>query len=235
MTESYATPQSSAIQNLFSNIASKYDLLNFLLSFGLDRMWRNAAVRKSLRETDKSILDVGTGSGKLLKAYCSRHSFNRAVGIDFCEPLLEKAKRDFVGSPEVSFRKINLIEMDLGDEKFDIISASFVLRSVADDLSNFFGNVHSALHPNGRFVILELTRPRNLIFNFLFQPYLKCYLPLLGKLISGNWTAYQFLAQSILHFKEREEVVGLLKGVGFSRVDSKLLTSGIATLFVAQR
>jgi demethylmenaquinone methyltransferase/2-methoxy-6-polyprenyl-1,4-benzoquinol methylase len=233
MTDNYVTPAPGVIQQIFSNIAGRYDLLNFLLSFGLDRYWRRQAVLKSLKPTDEFLLDVGTGSGKLLKAFLKAHPMRQAVGIDFCEPLLEKAKKKLADYSEASFQKINLLEFQGGNEPFDIVAASFVLRSVADKLPEFFQKVRTLLAPEGRLVILELTRPENPILGALFQLYLKFYLPCLGRLLSGNALAYQFLSQSILHFHSREELAALMKTAGFSDVTVKLLSGGIATLFIA--
>lgn len=231
----YTTPAPSVIRSLFSNIAGRYDLLNFLLSFGLDRLWRRRAVLESLRPEDRSLLDLGTGSGKLIRTYCKRHSFRRVLGIDFCEPLLEKARKDLVSRPEVELEQADLLEMDLKGEQFDLISTSFVLRSISDHLDDFFRKVCDSLRSEGRFVILELTRPTSPLLKLLFRPYLTLYLPLLGKLISGNWSAYQFLAQSVLNFKEREEILSLLKRTGFRSVSIRPLSGGIATLFIACR
>jgi len=235
LTNTYTTPEPAAIQGLFSNIAGRYDLLNFLLSFGLDRLWRRRAVRETLQPDDESLLDLGTGSGKLISSFCKDHSFPRVLGIDFCEPLLEKAKKDLARYPEVVFRRGDLLELDLKAETFDIVSTSFVLRSIAEHLPDFFHSVHGTMKPKGRFVILELTRPTNAFLRFLFRPYLTIYLPLLGKIISGNWSAYRFLAQSVLNFKEREEIFSLLKRAGFSSITVRPLSGGIATLFIAYR
>ncbi len=235
MSNTYVTPAPGAIQSLFSNIAGRYDLLNFLLSFGLDRLWRRRAVLDSLRPEDGSLLDLGTGSGKLIQAYCKRHSFRRVLGVDFCEPLLEKARKNLAVRPEVTLEQADLLEMDLRGEQFDLISTSFVLRSIADHLEGFFRTVCDSLRPKGRFVILELTRPTNPLLKLLFRPSLTLYLPLLGKLISGNWSAYRFLTQSVLNFKEREEILSLLKHTGFSSISIRPLSGGIATLFIASK
>jgi len=232
----YSTPTPDDIQSLFSKIAPKYDLLNRLLSFGLDRKWRRIAVQKSIKPEDISLLDVGTGSGKFLKEFCCQHRFKRVLGIDFCEPLLVKARRELANRSEVSLEHRDLLDLNWNEKNYDIVSASFVLRSIENQLTEFFKNAHRVLNPQGgRLVILELTRPTNSLLRFFFWIYLKCYLPLIGKLVSGSGTSYQFLSNSILHFKEREQISDLLHQVGFSHVTVCHLSGGIATLFIAER
>jgi len=236
MSSSFVTPSPSAIQQLFSKIAPKYDLLNRVLSFGLDKRWRRVSVKTSMRPSDLSLLDVGTGSGKFIKEFCNQHRFSKVLGIDFCEELLDKARREVGTRPEVELRNGDLLEIDLEGERYDIVSASFVLRSIENQLTNFFKKAFLLLNPQGgRLVILELTRPTNPLLRFLFWIYLKCYLPLIGKLLSGSGSAYQFLSNSILHFKEREQISDLLHQVGFSQVTICNLSGGIATLFIAER
>lgn len=230
----YTPPSPTVIQSMFSNIASRYDLLNLLLSFGNDEKWRRRAVWESVKETDRFILDVGTGSGKLLKTYLKTHKFQKATGIDFCGPLLDMAKAELAGHTEVSLRQEDILKMKI-DEKFDIISSSFVLRSIAGQLEEFFSKVYSLLNPGGRYMILELTRPPNPFLKCLFVPYLKIYVPFMGSMVSGDKNAYRFLSQSIERFKSREEVETLLKGAGFTNVRIVLLTGGIGTVFVAEK
>jgi demethylmenaquinone methyltransferase/2-methoxy-6-polyprenyl-1,4-benzoquinol methylase len=230
----YTPPSPYVIQSMFSSIASRYDLLNLLLSFGNDKKWRERAVRESVTETDRSILDVGTGSGKLLRAYLKKHKFQKAVGIDFCGSLLDMAKTELAGHSEASFRQEDILKMKI-DEKFDIVSSSFVLRSIAGQLERFFSKVYSLLNPGGRFMILELTRPPNPFVRFFFIPYLKVYVPFMGSMVSGDKRAYRFLSQSIERFKSREEVGKLLKEAGFAYVKTILLSGGIGTIFIAER
>ena len=163
------SPQSTvhSPQNLFSRIASKYDLLNSVLSFGNDRRWRKRAVHESIRPNDQAILDVGTGSGKLLKAYCEHHPFKRGVGIDFCGPMLERAREDLASFPGINLREMDILQMGF-EERFDLITTSFVLRSISDHLPDFFRRAYSLLNPGGRFVILELTRPKNPFVHLMF-------------------------------------------------------------------
>jgi len=231
----YKTPDKNVIQSLFSRIAPRYDLLNLILSFGNDSRWRRIAVKKSVKPNDKTILDVGTGSGKLLKTYLEFHEFKKATGIDFSDNMLELAKKELASHHQVLLKNINLLEYDHKEEAFDIVSTSFVLRSIREHLADFFKKCFSLLNPGGRLVILELTRPENPFIRLLFFPYVKIYLPLVGRLISGEKSAYEFLSKSVINFKNREEVERLLSASGFKSVKIKLLSGGIGTLFIAEK
>ena len=233
--KTFKTPAPESIQSLFSDIAPRYDFLNLLLSFGLDMLWRRRAVKESVRPEDTRLLDVGTGSGKLLHAYLKKQNFKRAVGLDFCEPLLIQAKKRLKRFPHVELKNQDLLTMEDAEGSFDIVSTSFVMRSIAGAMSQFFNTACDLLAPGGRLVILELTRPSSPLLGFLFVPYLKLYLPLLGRIVSGDKNAYHFLSDSILHFKNRTEIVELLRQARFVKIDVKLLSGGIGTLFIAQK
>jgi len=233
--KTFKTPAPESIKSLFSNIAPRYDTLNLLLSFGLNMLWRRRAVKESIRPEDTRLLDVGTGSGKLLHAYLKRQNFTTAVGLDFCEPLLSQAKKRLKKFPNVQLKNQDLLTMEEDEGSFDIISTSFVMRSIAGQMGQFFNKACDLLIPGGRLVILELTRPSNPLLRLLFIPYLKIYLPLLGTIISGDKNAYHFLSDSILHFKNRTEIVELLRQARFVKIDVKLLSGGIGTLFIAQK
>jgi len=232
--KTFETPAPESIKSLFSKIAPRYDILNLLLSFGLDLLWRSRAVKESVRPEDTRLLDVGTGSGKLLHAYMKKQNFQTAIGLDFCEPLLAQAKKRLKQFPNVQFKNQDLLTME-EEGRFDIISTSFVMRSIAGQMSQFFNKACDLLVPGGRLVILELTRPSNPLLRVLFVPYLKLYLPLLGRVVSGDKNAYHFLSNSILHFKNRTEIVELLRQARFLKIEVKHLSGGIGTLFIAQK
>jgi len=230
-TAEYSRPPRE-IRNIFDQIASRYDFLNSFLSFNQDKSWRKKAVELSLRGSEKSILDIGTGSGAFLDEFLRRHTFGEAVGIDLSPEMLTLARRR-LGSkailllsegPRLSFQK----------DEFDIASSAFVLRSISDILP-FFKEVYRVLRPGGRFVILELTRPDQSLMKMLYRFYLKWYLPLAGRLFSGSRNAYQFLSNSIQKFYEVGEYVNFLKQAGFNPIQVHSMTGGVCTLVIAEK
>ena len=221
------------IQTLFTNITPQYDLLNSLLSFRIDHYWRREAVRIGLEGSPRSILDIGTGTGKLLAEFLKHAAFDYCVGVDLCESMLIKAQ-----SAIESERKImtcaDALALPLKDGVIELVVSSFALRSLPD-LSQFLRELERVLTRNGRIVLLELTRPESWWMRAAYYPYLNFYLPFLGWAISGDRNAYRFLAQSITSFKDRQTMLGLIGSHGFEHARALNLSGGLATLFVAQK
>jgi len=231
----FTTPDSSRIKQIFTEITPRYDLLNALLSMNLDRCWRQWAVDVTLEGGEKSILDIGTGTGKFLKAFLAKGRFEKITALDLCESMLEKARKTF------SDKNISWLNADISrgipveDGSFDLVTAAFTLRSIKEDLPFFFSETARVLNHGGKAAFLELTRPRGLWFRALYYGYLRFYLPLVGALISGSGRAYSFLSNSILHFDEPAQIRTLLEKSGFVDVESHSYTGGIATLITARK
>lgn len=231
----FTTPQSQGIRQIFTEITPYYDFLNGLLSLRLDRSWRRWAVGMTLEGNEKSILDVGTGTGKFLEAFLARGRFDRVCGIDLCESMLARARKA-VRRPDVVWLNSDVsrgIPCESGS--FDLATAAFTLRSLRDHLPSFFSEVFRVLKPGGKAVFLELTRPAGGLLKLLYYPYLALYLPLVGALVSRSLKAYSFLANSIRHFEEPARVASLLKEAGFASAERHSYTGGIATLILARK
>ena len=220
------------IRTLFTNITPRYDLLNDLLSFRLDAVWRSRAVQIGLKKPAGRLLDIGAGTGKLLGAFLKKGSFKYALGLDLCESMLEKAKKE--AGANTFLTCADGTALPLKDKSFDLAVSAFTLRSIPD-LSKFFSELYRVLAPGGRIVMLELTRPQSWWLRAAYYPYLRFYLPFLGWLISGDRHAYRFLADSISHFKERGELLAFITSEGFQNADALNLTGGLATIFVAEK
>lgn len=231
----FTTPDSSRIKQIFTKITPRYDFLNVLLSLNLDRSWRRWAADVTLEGNEKSILDIGTGTGKFLKAFLEKGRFEKITAVDLCESMLKKAQETL---PD---KNIVWLEADISrgipveDGSFDLVTAAFTLRSIKEDLPFFFSESARVLNRGGKAAFLELTRPRSLWFRALHFAYLKFYLPVVGALVSGSGRAYAFLADSILHFDEPAQIRTLLEKSGFADVESHSYTGGIATLIIARK
>lgn len=227
------SPPKETIRNFFEVIAPRYDPINSLLSFRLDEGWRKKAARLILegKGEGETILDLGVGTGKFLERFLEKKSWRLAAGIDFAGEMLRRARRR-LGS------RCRLIQADIHDlpleaESFDFVVSSFTLRSVKD-LPHFFKEVRRILIPGGKAAFLCLTRPAGFT-RMLYAPYLQCYLPLVGGLLSKEPQAYRFLSESIQTFPSPREIQGKLESSGFQRVSIRPLSWGLATLIVAQK
>ena len=223
-----ASPDRKTIQSFFNQIARPYDFLNSFLSLGLDHHWRSELVQHSLSGREHSMLDLGVGTGKSLAAFCRVHHFDRAVGCDFSERMLQTAKGRFNNS--VSLIAGDVHELPFGSGMFDLVTGSFMLRSV-QNLSLFFSEVKRVLRPDGKATFLDLTRPTNFFFRrFCFEPYLKFYVPWMGRLFSKHSEAYRFLSASVQSFIEPSDLKKEFESAGFAQIFISRLNFGIATI-----
>lgn len=231
-----SSPDPRAIEGLFSSIAPRYDLLNTLLSFGIDRTWRARTVRLTMAHAlagrqPVRLLDLGTGTGKLLGAFLHTGRIETAVGLDLCEAMLARASQAVAGAQWVHG---NSLTLPFRDGCFDVVSSAFALRSLPD-IALFFRECFRVLAPGGWLALLELTRPRSRWMRMAYFPYLKIYLPLLGRVVSRHPHAYRFLSESILAFQSPDALAGELGQAGFEALERHPLTGGAATLLLARR
>lgn len=226
------SPDQKTIQSFFDSIPERYDFLNSFLSLRLDRYWRKRLITLALSGKPKSILDIGVGTGTSLDSFLKSQNFNLAVGCDFSQGMLKVAKERF---GNLSLIGADLHSLPFADESFDLVTSSFVLRSVKQ-MDQFLLGVKRILSPGGRFAFLDLTRPTNFYFwNLCYKPYLNIYLPLVGKMCSGNQNAYQFLSKSIQVFIDPERLKSQMESAGFKNVKIKRLTFGAATIYSGEK
>ncbi|PIQ87404.1 MAG: hypothetical protein COV74_00855 [Candidatus Omnitrophica bacterium CG11_big_fil_rev_8_21_14_0_20_45_26] len=228
----YEKPDAKSIQSFFDSIPSRYDALNSFLSLSLDKTWRRQLVRMAFEGGETHLLDIGVGTGKSLEAFLKYRSIPMAIGCDFSQGMLTVARS--------KNKQLHLIAADMHvlpfeNESFDVVSSSFVLRSV-QDMTLFLKEVKRILKKDGKMVFIDLTRPENPFFwHLLYKPYLQFYIPCVGRWISKSPKAYQFLSESIQHFVEPNQFAEILKTVGFQDVKLKSLTGGAATIFKAKK
>lgn len=227
------SPDSKTIQSFFNSIPKNYDTLNSFLSFSLDKLWRRALVTNSLKGTEQSILDIGAGTGTSLAYFLRARNFKQVVGTDFSIGMMKAASEHL--KQKINFLAADLHQLPFQDNAFDLVTSSFVLRSVKN-MKQFLQEVKRILHPNGKFAFLDLTRPKNPLFwNLVYRPYLKFYIPLIGQLISKNQAAYQFLSSSIQTFIEPADLIQMMKEDGFQNIQAKSLSFGAATIFLGEK
>ena len=226
-------PNPVAVRDTFTSVAPRYDLANHLLSGGIDFLWRRKLVKKARKGAHDQILDLATGSGDV--ALALRYGLSSKVkitGVDFCEPMLDRArwKRDQRNlDKEVNqFLVGDCLDLEFPDESFDLITIAFGLRNLADRELGL-SEMLRVLKPGGRLMVLEFSQPY-----FWFRPfyyiYLKGILPWLARLVTGDRDAYLYLGSSISEFPDR---IGLAKEIqqsGFERVEHEALTFSIVAL-----
>lgn len=230
-----SVPDKAFIRAAFDSITPRYDLLNQVLSFGMSKSWRKQSAKILLQDpcfSPKTILDLGCGTGKFLECFLRSRSWDRAAGVDFSSAMLEKARRTVSGN--VIWLQEDFDSLPFLDSSFDLVISGFTLRSVRK-LPEFLNRVYHILDSGGKAAFLDLTRPRSFWVRWLFYPYLKFVLPLLGWILSGNRKAYGFLSGSVRKFQDPEETIRLMQSLGYRDCVSKSFAFGAATLIIGKK
>lgn len=211
-----------AVRGMFDRIAPVYDVMNRVMTAGLDLRWRRLAARSVVRAGDR-VLDAACGTGDF--AVADRRAGAGAVtGLDFSERMLERARRK---APELDWVHGDLLALPFADASFDAATVGFGVRNVAD-LELALRELRRVLVPEGRLAILEITRPRGPLRPF-FSLWFDRVVPLLGRLLPGGG-AYTYLPASVRRFPAAEELADLLRRAGFQDVRFRLLGGSIVAL-----
>ncbi len=223
----------SYVQRIFSEIAPRYDLLNRLLSGGIDRSWRRAAIAalRVERRPAGTYLDLCAGTLDVGAAIAAMAGFRgRVIGADFAEPMLRAGRGKApvaVLTPVVA----DALMLPLAESSCDGAIVAFGIRNVID-IRDACREVLRVLTPGGRFVVLEFSTPRSAVVRWTYQLYSRRVLPLIGALISGHPTAYRYLPDSIAQFPSEEKLRTLIADAGFTDVSVTSLTAGVAAIHV---
>jgi len=225
------------IRELFTGIVPTYDLLNHLLSLGLDRVWRRRAAEYADLKPGEKALDVCTGTGDLAAELARRVGEKGEVwGVDLVSKMLERAREKYPADhfPQLKFREGDALALPISEGAFSVITMAFGLRNL-QDLEAFFQEAMRVLTPGGRLLCLELTRPRHWPLSWLYRPVLHGVVPALGWLVSQRAGAYRYLAESIAAFIPPEQVMTLMTKAGFEPTQAIPLNGGIVTIMLGRK
>jgi demethylmenaquinone methyltransferase/2-methoxy-6-polyprenyl-1,4-benzoquinol methylase len=220
------------VKNIFDSIASRYDFLNHLLSFGVDRYWRRKALKLSKVGSESFLLDVACGTGDVaIEAH--KQGVRRIIGADFSHNMLGLFREK---SKWIEGRVIQTVaeKMPFRDNTFSHITVAFGVRNFYD-IREGFRSFHRVLKPNGKATVIEFQMPENKVFKSLYKFYFKRILPLIGGIVSGNKGAYQYLPESVEDFNEKISLIDLLKEAGFKSLKNHKLTFGIVQVVIAEK
>ena len=217
--------------------AHAYDKLNHTLSLGIDRSWRRKAIAWLRPFHPQRMMDVATGTGDFAILACRKLQPAELIGTDISEGMMnvgrEKVKKEGL-SDKISFAREDCTSLSFADNDFDAITVAFGIRNF-EDLDKGLSEMCRVLKPGGHLVILELTTPDRFPMKQLFSIYSKAVIPLLGKLLSKDNSAYRYLPDTIKVFPQGEIMKGVISRAGFSEVNFRRLTFGICTLYTATK
>ncbi|MGB8491135.1 MAG: bifunctional demethylmenaquinone methyltransferase/2-methoxy-6-polyprenyl-1,4-benzoquinol methylase UbiE [Bacteroidales bacterium] len=232
-SDSKISKDENGIGPMFDSIARRYDFLNHLLSFGVDRSWRRKTVQLiSEYCSEPRIIDVATGTGDLA-IEASRIGPAMIRGIDISERMLELARRKVDRkrlSGMIEFARCDSENICFRDCTFDVAMVAFGVRNFSDPEKSL-AEMRRVVKPGGLIVILEFSKPASFPFKQAYNLYFKNLLPLIGRVFSKNRGAYRYLHDSVMKFADNEEFMAILKNAGFANVRQMRLTSGVATIY----
>jgi len=222
---------SEYIKKNFSSVAKRYDLLNHLLSFGMDKSWRKKGCKILNKIEDGIILDLCTGTSDFAIS-CEKQSKtkNKILGIDFSNEMLLLGKRKTDKFENVFLIRSDTLKLPLKDDTADGILIGFGLRNLFD-LNLGLEEMFRVLKPEGSLVILEFSQSQVPFFSQLYNMYFRHVLPIIGGLISGNKNFYKYLHDSVQEFPDRDYLVNQIKKKGFEEIKIVELTFGVVSLY----
>ena len=225
------------VEQLFDNIAPTYDALNHTLSFGFDRAWRRKAVRTLMAYNPATVLDIATGTGDFALAVARKLKLRHVMAVDISEGMMrvgrEKATREGLHDV-VRFQKEDCSHLSFADNSFDAVTVTFGVRNF-ENLDDCLREIHRVLNKGGHLILLELSYPHKKLWRVLFNIYSKVVMPVVGRLISGDNSAYTYLPETMAAFPQGEVMREILLKNGFSQARFRRLTMGICTLYVAEK
>lgn len=225
------------IREMFDTIAPRYDLLNRMLSLGIDRKWRIFAVSRIKTSAGGRVLDIATGTGDIALEIARQTGEDVTItGADISREMLEIGRQKVAASPysrRIDFEIAPCEELPFVDGTFDSTTIAFGIRNVVDRPKGL-SEMHRILKPGGRAVILEFSMPSSPLFEKLYRFYFLTVLPKIGGLFSKQ-SAYQYLPDSVLEFPSRDEFKAMMARAGFVNISHHDLTFGIATVYLGDK
>ena len=224
------------VERMFDHIAPAYDRLNHLMSLGIDRSWRRRAIRWLAPFRPQEVLDVATGTGDFALLACRMLRPQSLVGTDISEGMMQVARhkaREAGLDDRIRFRREDCEALTFSDASFDAVTVAFGIRNF-EHLDRGLREMCRVLRPGGHLVILELSTPDRPPMKQLYRIYSRL-IPLMGRLVSHDRSAYTYLPQSIRAFPQGEVMSESIRRAGFSDVRFRRLTFGVCTLYMATK
>jgi len=226
--------QKQHVRSLFDSIAGRYDLLNHLLSAGIDAYWRRRAISRLRPVSGARILDVATGTADFAIA-AARLAPREIVGVDIAEEMLARGRKKLSArglSGLIALRKGEAERLPFADGAFDAAIVAFGARNF-EDLDAGLAEMRRVLRPGGKLLVLEFSRPARFPVRQIYMFYFLRVLPFVGHLVSGNSEAYAYLPASVMAFPEGEAFLAHVTRAGFTHAAAERLTFGIASIYTA--
>jgi len=225
------------VEEMFDNIASNYDLLNHVLTLGIDTIWRKKAIKTIVNKSPKHVLDVATGTGDFAVEVHKQLKPEKITGLDLSHEMLELGRKKMVKKnldQVISMVKGDSEDLQFEANHFDAATVAFGVRNF-EHLGKGLQEIYRVLQPGGQLVILEFTKPKLFPFKQLFNLYFKHILPVIGRLQSKDSSAYNYLYESVQAFPDYNAFQAELEKVGFKKCSWKSLSLGICAIYTGYK
>ena len=218
---------------MFDRLSGHYDLLNRMITFGFDATWRRRVIEKAQISSGKRILDVGSGTGDIAFTAFRREPSAKITAADFSYQMIRKGRSRPLGN-QIPWCSADALQLPFADMTFDAVTSGYLIRNVLNPLKAF-EEQWRVLKPGGRAVCLETSPPKQNLLRPLILFHLKLIIPLLGRLVGGNRTAYTYLPETTRNFMKPHEMGAIMQKAGFESVDCQLLMFGTMTIHSGRR
>ena len=224
--------KSEKVQGVFSSVASKYDVMNDVMSLGIHRVWKDAMMDWLAPIRGQALLDVAGGTGDISFRFLKRASGANATVLDLTESMLEEGRKraENVGiSGQLKWVVGDAMALPFEDDSFDVYTISFGIRNVTDP-QKALSEAYRVLKPGGRIMVLEFSHIPNDLLQWFYDKYSFNVIPRLGQIIASDRRSYQYLVESIRKFPKQESFMKLVNAAGFENTKFRNLTMGVACL-----
>lgn len=227
------------VRQLFDDIAPRYDLVNHLMTFGLDKHWRRALVQAGQLAPGQTVLDVACGTGELTLALCKKVvPGGSVVGVDWSAKMLAIAEQKgqragHMPGGSCRFQLVDALQLPFAAASFNCATIGFALRNMSD-VGGCLAEMRRVVQPMGRVLVLELAAPQIPVYRQLSLLYLRLGVPLIGYAVQKHWAEYKHLYKSLLSYPVPQEVSALMRRSGLRNVHYKTLFGGIVTLHIGE-
>lgn len=220
------------VQDVFSSVASRYDLMNDLMSGGVHRLWKDAMMDWLAPRGHQRLLDVAGGTGDVALRFLKRAPEASAVVLDMTEPMLDAGRKRAGGSglaDRVEWVVGDAMSLPFPDSAFDVCTISFGIRNVTR-IGDALAEAFRVLRPGGRLVVLEFSRVTVPVLQGIYDLYSFNVIPRMGHAVTGDRESYQYLVESIRRFPDQESFAEMIREAGFEQVRHRNLSMGVAAL-----
>lgn len=229
--------KSSQVRRMFNHIAEHYDRLNHTLSFGTDRNWRRDGIAYLKPFHPSAILDIATGTGDLAIEMARRLAPTHITGADISEKMMDVGRekvRQAGLQDAIAFDLQDCLSLTYPEASFDAVTAAFGVRNFGD-IEQGLREMYRILKPGGHIMILELSTPEHFPMRQLYHLYSRLFIPFVGRLVSGEGTAYQYLPASIRVVPQGQRMCQKLSDAGFSLVKARTFTFGVCSMYTGEK